>query len=264
MPLSAQPLVLVLCQVQFSRVRQMSQYIPTIQEAFRRGGFPIERTSKVQKVTFEAGGGVPVQVSKRLRWDYWNRDKTWNTVVMEDSVVLQTTNYGRFEEFADKLHLAVRTVLTKSEQDRFGVVERIGLRYIDAIQPKHGKDFRFYLRPGLHGVSDETFQPEQHRIYIENAGSKMVADHSGTMVVRIAQNHQGDLLPPDLSATAPKLSRRGEPGKLVTLVDMDHYIEGNFDADADWLVARAYEMHDHIIETFHDHVVTPEAIHEWK
>ena len=29
-------------------------------------------------------------------------------------------------------------------------------------------------------------------------------------------------------------------------------------------VARAYEMHDHIIETFHDHVVTEDAIKEWK
>ena len=26
----------------------------------------------------------------------------------------------------------------------------------------------------------------------------------------------------------------------------------------------AYEMHDHIVETFHDHVVTEEAIEEWK
>ena len=29
-------------------------------------------------------------------------------------------------------------------------------------------------------------------------------------------------------------------------------------------MARAYELHDRIVETFHDHVVTREAIEEWK
>ena len=51
---------------------------------------------------------------------------------------------------------------------------------------------------------------------------------------------------------------------MVTLIDMDHFVEGNFDADPDWVVARASEMHDHIIETFHGHVVTEDAIKERK
>ena len=45
---------------------------------------------------------------------------------------------------------------------------------------------------------------------------------------------------------------------------MDHFVEGNFDADPDWVVARACEMHDHIIETFQGHVVTEDAIKESK
>ena len=36
-PLSAQPLVLVLCQVRFSPVRQMEQYIPAIQDVVSAG-----------------------------------------------------------------------------------------------------------------------------------------------------------------------------------------------------------------------------------
>jgi hypothetical protein len=45
---------------------------------------------------------------------------------------------------------------------------------------------------------------------------------------------------------------------------MDHFIEGNFDPDAEWVVARAYDLHDHLVETFHDHVVTEDAIEVWK
>ncbi len=69
-PLSAQPQVLALCQVQTSQVRQMEQYIPVIQEVFRRNGFPIDRAGKVQQVTFETGGGAPVQVLEQQRWEY--------------------------------------------------------------------------------------------------------------------------------------------------------------------------------------------------
>ena len=144
------------------------------------------------------------------------------------------------------------------------MIHRVGLRYVDVVRPRAGKGFRFYLRPGLHGVSDEVFQPGGHLLHIESRGRTVVGGHPGAMVVRIVQNNQGLSLPPDLMAAAPSLSSRAEAGELVTLIDMDHYVEGNFDPDSEWVVARAYEMHDHIVETFHDHVVTEEAIEEWK
>ena len=80
----------------------------------------------------------------------------------------------------------------------------------------------------------------------------------------IVQNDQGSSLPPDVVDAAPSFSPGADAGELVTLIDMDHFVEGNFDADPDWVVARAYELHDHIIETFHNHVVTEDAIKEWK
>jgi hypothetical protein len=84
------------------------------------------------------------------------------------------------------------------------------------------------------------------------------------MIVRVAQNDQGFDLPPDLVQGGPKHESGARKGELVTLVDMDHFIEGNFDPDTGWVVARAYEMHDHLIETFHKHVVTEKAIEVWK
>lgn len=131
-PLSAQPLVLVLCQVRFSPVRQMERYIPAIQDAFRRHGFPIERAGKVQQVTFRSSGSALVEVVEQQRWEYRNRDETSSILVMQDSVILQITAYTWFEEFAEWLRLVVDTVLTESEQDKLGVVHRVGLRYIES------------------------------------------------------------------------------------------------------------------------------------
>ena len=45
---------------------------------------------------------------------------------------------------------------------------------------------------------------------------------------------------------------------------VDHFIEGKFRPDAEWVAARAYEMHDHPVETFHRHVVTEKAIEVWR
>ena len=262
-PLSKQPLVLVLGQVRFSPVRQMADYIPAIQEEFRRNGFPIERAGKVQQLIFGPGGGVPVQVVEQQRWEYRTKDETWSILVLQDSVVLQTTAYERFERFANKLQHAVRTVLVKTENDKLGIAQRVGLRYVDVVQPRDDEDFRFYLRPGFHGVADEVFQTGTHRLHVESTGRTSVGDAEGTMVVRVVQNDQGFSLPPDLIGAAPKHSSRATSGELITLIDMDHYIEGKFDPDSDWVVARAYEMHDHLIETFHEHVVTAEAIKVW-
>jgi uncharacterized protein (TIGR04255 family) len=260
-PLSKQPLILVLCQVRFSPVRKMADYLPSIQEEFRRHGFPIERAGKIQQLTITPAG---VHATEQERWDYRTRDETWSVTILQDSVVLQTTAYERFEGFAERLERAVKTVLDKTEQDKFGVIQRIGLRYVDLVQPRTGEDYRTYLRPGFHGVADEVFRPRSHRLHVESVGRTAVGDDEGTMIVRVVQNDQGSDLPPDLVGGAPKHDSRARAGELVTLVDMDHFIEGKFEPDAGWVVARAYEMHDHLIETFHNHVVTDKAIEVWR
>lgn len=264
-PLSQQPLALVLGQVRFSPVRQIDRYIPEIQEAFRQYGFPVERAGKVQQITVGRSAGVPVQVIEQERWEYRTRDEAWSVLVTQDGVVLQTTAYERFEGFADRLQYAVRTVLSTTEHERLGVVQRVGLRYIDVVQPRVGEDFRAYLRPGFHGTADEVFRDGTHRLHVESKGRTQVGDDvTGRMIVRVVQNYQGRLLPPDLIGGAPKFTRRAKRGELITLIDMDHYIEGAFDPDAGWVVARAYELHDRLVETFHEHVVTETAIEVWK
>ena len=264
-PLSQQPLALVLGQVQFSPIRQIDRYIPEIQEAFRQDGFPVERAGKVQRITFGPGAGVPLQVIEQDRWEYRTKDETWSVLVTQDGVVLQTTGYERFEGFADRFRQAVRTVLATTEHERLGVVHRMGLRYVDIVQPRKGEDFRAYLRNGFHGAADEVFQAGTHRLHVESTGRTQVGDGvTGTMIVRVVQNDQGLSLPPDLIGGAPKHTARSKAGELITLIDMDHYIEGTFDPDTDWVLARAYEMHDHLVETFHEHVVTETAIEAWQ
>lgn len=260
-PLSKQPLVLVLCQVRFSPVRKMGEYIPEIQEEFRRHGLPIESAGKIQQLAITASG---IQSIQQERWEYRTKDEKWSVAVMQDSVVLLTTAYERFEGFAERLERAVRTVLEKTEQDQLGLVQRVGLRYIDLVQPRDGEDYRLYLRSGFHGAADEVFCAGTHRLHIQSLGRTKVGDNEGTMILRITQNDQGLDLPSDLVDWAPAHTSRARPNELVTLIDTDHVIEGKFNPDAGWVVARTWELHDHLIETFHNHIVTEKAIEVWR
>jgi uncharacterized protein (TIGR04255 family) len=239
----------------------MAQYIPAIQEAFRRNGYPIEKAGKIQQLLITPSGP---QMMEQERWEYWTKDETRSVLVTQDSVSLQTTSYGKFEEFADQLRFVLGTVLTKTESNTLGVIQRIGLRYVDLIRPEAGKDYRFYLKPGFHGLVDEVFEQGTHRLYVQNIGNTKVDGKTGTMIVRVAQSDDGTDLPPDLAFGAPKRDGRSKKGELVTFIDMDHYLEDTISANEELVVEKLYRLHDQLIETFHIHVVTEGAIQSWK
>jgi uncharacterized protein (TIGR04255 family) len=263
-PLQKQPLALVLGQVRFSPVRQMATYIPQIQEDFRQRGFPHERAGTVQQLVFSPGGDPPLQTVTRQRWEYRTKGDAWSILVTENSVVVQTTAYERFEAFADTFVLAARVVLTHTDQTSHGVVDRVGLRYVNVVEPQEGEDFRAYLRRGFHGPSDSIFRSGTHRLHVESVGQTDVGGDQGTLVVRVTQNDQGFFLPPDLVDNAPRLERAAKVGDILTLVDMDHFIGGELLPDAAHIAAQAYALHDHIIESFHEHVVSKHAIEVWR
>lgn len=264
-PLSSHPLVLVLCQVRFSSVSLIADYIPGIQDDFRRHGYPRLRKATIEQLLITPGG---VKVEQREQWEFRRKDQTWSIMVGSDSLVLQATTYARFEDFAETLSHALQTVLSRTENDKLGVIERVGLRYINQVRPREGEDFRTYLRPPFHGVSDTVFENGTQRLHVESIGTTRLGETLGKMIIRVIQNDEGAGLPPDLVGGAPSQGASVKPGELVTLIDMDHFVEGTFDPGAEdvvpWVVGQAYTLHDHIIETFHEQVVTPEAIAIWK
>ena len=242
-------------------MQTIADYMAPIQEEFRRQGFPIGHQGEVQQLLITPAG---LQQTKQMRWEFRSKDETRSILIFPDSVVVQTTAYERFEKFAEDLRLALGTVLAKTENDKLGLVHRIGLRYIDLIDPRDGEDYRLYLQNGLHGLATDAFKPGSARTVVQTMGGTDVGDTPGNFIVRVTQNDQGLELPPDLMGEAPKLARKAQPGKLVAHIDMDHFIEGNFEAKVEWVVQKAYALHDHIIETFHQQVITAHARKVWE
>lgn len=264
--LSAQPLVLALFQVRMSPIGNLAKYIPMIQDAFRKKGYPLQREGKTVNLVFGPSG---MQKSERDRWLFTNRDETRSVIVDSEQIVLQSTEYDSFEAFAEIAAESLRVVLTEAEHDQLGVIQRIGLRYVDVVKPRpeSNETFRNYVQPALRGLDYDRFVEGTQRYGFEAAGrTQLSPGEQGTLIVRLHQNDKGNDLPPDLAADAPKRLKRAEEGELLTLIDIDHFWEGMLGPpiEVDQIVETAYRLHDDSILVLHKSVVTEEAVKIWK
>jgi len=116
------PLVLVLCQVRFSPLMAMGDYIAKIQDKLRLSGYPINNTVQIHEIMLGAAGG---KLLNRPQWEFLTKDRTTSVIVNEGFVVLQTTAYDDFEAF-----LAAVADATEIVSSVVGglLVQRVGLR----------------------------------------------------------------------------------------------------------------------------------------
>jgi uncharacterized protein (TIGR04255 family) len=241
----------------------MGEYVPALQDALRRQGYPVEQEGQLQHLTLTPAGLV---VRPQARWEYRSRDGTRAFLVTDTGAVFLTTEYSRFEEFADTCASALAQLLDVTEQREFGALQRLGLRFVNRISPADGKDHRFYLQAGLCGMDDSAFPGGGRQLKVEQQGATKVRGGDALLTVRVTQNRSGADLPPDLLSVALPRPNPVPPGALITLLDMDHVIQfaDNRRPDVVEIVEFASALHDVIVETFHDHVVTPAAIEEWR
>lgn len=252
--LSKSPLVLVLCQVRLAAVRSMREFIPQIQDRLRRAGFPIDVSGEAQDIAVE---GNQMGFRRTPHWEFRTKDERWSIIVREQAVVVQTSAYENFETFLERLHLATETV---SEVVKSLVIERIGLRYVDMILPGDGESWRDYVREGLHGVQNSIVRDDSSEIFTQLTCR---TGENSRLILRVAQNRQGMVLPPDLLAHAPALGETPPEGVLVTLLDLDHFLENRVDYSGDGVDSMAWQLHDPLDILFRD-TVTPRALKAWQ
>ena len=169
--LANSPLVLVLGQVRIAAVRNMAEDVPKIQDALRKKGYPIDVSKEVQEVLIASG---QPQYRRRPHWEFRKRDESGSIIVGEEVVVIQTTAYTVAEDFLVELELAAETVAGVVGDL---VVERVGLRYIDLIQPKEDEDWRDYVKPGFHGVETDAFNPDSSTAFFQITAAHTMAAH---------------------------------------------------------------------------------------
>jgi uncharacterized protein (TIGR04255 family) len=235
----------------------MPEFIPQIHDLLRKEGFPEDVSSTVQQVVITPGNQP--QITERKQDEFRSKDNQWSLTISEDMLALVTTAYNRFEGFASRLRRCLE-IVDQVAEIHHGLINRIGLRYVDVINPHPpGETFRNYLQPSLHGPKSSVFTDSNQWMHLESVGRTEV----GTMIVRITQNDQGIVLPPDIIHKPMKHKMKVDAGKLITLVDTDHYAESSWDYDLESIINKTNELHEAINAAWFNDLVTQEALDIW-
>jgi uncharacterized protein (TIGR04255 family) len=246
--LANSPLVYVLAQARFSPVLRMDEYVPTIQEALRRSGFPRYREERVSELIV-----LPQQsVSHGMRWVFGSKDQREAVVLTENFVVLEVSTYAMFEQFVERIGQVLEILASVVQPD---LCERVGLRYVDLLAP--GEDaptLNDLLQPGLRGLESEGLGIERDSFRYEIRGTT----GDGTLVVRLVEGPT--YLPPDI--VTQDLGFEVPLSDKYVFLDMDHYTETPSDFEREVITRSLWRMHDHVDRAFRQ-AVTAQAFEYW-
>jgi uncharacterized protein (TIGR04255 family) len=255
--LGKSPLILVLAQVRFSPLMAMRDYIARIQDQLRIAGYPLNASVEFQEVTLAQKS---VAASQRAHWEFLSKDSTISVIVSEGFVVVQTSSYNCFEDFLEKVTHVVSLV---SRTVGGLLVQRVGLRYVDLIRPKACETWEMYVREGLRGFGSPHFS-DGTALHLHQIVTRTT---SGAMIVRLLQNREMAILPPDLATPTLAFPQIEPPtqGELLTIVDIDHFQEcPPEDFSPEVLARMAWPLKTASYEVFRDSLVTEHAIEAWQ
>src|SRR5579862_9601985 len=91
------PVVYVLCQIRFSAVEKMADYVPAIQEALR-SQYPAFEREQLGGVSL-GPQGQPVFVQNETRWRFETRDRQTGFMLSTQQLITHTTSYLDSDDF---------------------------------------------------------------------------------------------------------------------------------------------------------------------
>ncbi len=255
------PVYYTVAQVQFNPVLDLDGYIPAIQAKMREARFPDYRKEVVQRLVLPFGGPEQGQmaaptVTPQSRYLFGDIDGRSLFLLETNALSFQTTRYDTFETFS-KSFLKGLGIL--HDALRLDFVERIGLRYLDAVQPsKDGETLREFLVPEVLGLALRGEGQLQ-----QSVSETIVSTASGQLVSRVLIRHGHISLPVELGGLAPVIDPRfTQRESLHAIVDTDASISHREVVDMSKVEARLTALHDGIVKSFNA-TVTDHARAYW-
>src|SRR5258708_4485489 len=249
------PVVYVLCQIRFSPVEKLADYIPAIQEALRPQ-YPVFEREQIGGVSL-GPSAQPVFIQNETRWRFETRDTRTGFMLSTNQLITHTTNYVDSDDFRERIVFGFRTL---HEIAKLGFIQRIGLRYIDLIIPAPDDQMEKYIHPALLGFRPDVpgLTPDISQQFLRTRSAM-----GGTLMMRASLARHASALPADLLPTPLKLERQPNPDEESMLLDWDHYIESlNIDPDPQVLGETVRNLKAPIATIFQQ-PIPDHAVHAW-
>jgi uncharacterized protein (TIGR04255 family) len=195
------PLICLVARIQFAQVAKIASFIPDLNEALRKGGYPHfqKQNTKKWQIQDSTDKGMNVSCSDIPRWCFGNLDKTIIIRVDQESVTLLFTDYVHFENaephFRDILEIIEHTIPALQPL----IVQ---LRYISYIPVEESSDPTDWVKPSVLGTPNLEGLTRLGSISETN----FLSSDGGQLVARCISRVANDLtLPPDLLPLDAKL-----------------------------------------------------------
>jgi uncharacterized protein (TIGR04255 family) len=253
------PVVYVLCQIRFSPIEKMADYVPAIQEALR-SQYPNFEREQIGGVGF-APNAQPVLVHNETRWRFETRDSQTGFMLSTNQLIAHTTNYIDSDDFRERVVCGFRTL---HEIAKLSFIQRVGLRYIDLITASADDVVEDYIDPSLIGFRPNILglTPDVSQQFLRARSN--IGGAPGTLLVKVSRARHGSELPTDLLPISLQLKRKPSPEEESIFLDWDHYIEQtNLDPDPELLAVTLRELKAPIATIFKA-AITEHAVKRWR
>ncbi len=254
------PVYYTLAQVQFNPILNLEAFIPSIQAELRMAGFPDFRQEVQQQFAIPFGGIAMGQMAtppmtQQSRYMFGDIEATSHFILDPNGIVLQSTNYVSFDDFSGTLLRALKML---NDVLSLQFVERIGTRYLNAVQPSANKTLGDYLTPGVLGLS------ERDGWHLQQSFSEVGFDTpAGQLISRVIIREGQIGIPMELTALAPIVAPRFmEKSGLHAIMDNDCFVIRRERFDLSSIEERMKALHAEIEKSFRA-TVTDFALEAW-
>lgn len=256
------PVYFALVQVRFNPILSLDTYVSSIQENLRKAGYPDFKKSVSMSFNLAPAGlgdsptNQAPQIQQVARFIFSNMENTQGFVLEQNALTFQTTEYTVFGDFLGQLLMGIDLI---NKVVGLSYIERIGLRYLDAIAPREAEKIDLYLAPqflGMYGQLDGSF--------VHSFSESLIHTPIGFVMSRaiIANGNLG--FPPDLQGLdIPLASRFKQVTGVHAIIDTDGFYEAREAYNFESIKNKLNALHDKITDSFKA-AVTKYALSVWE
>jgi uncharacterized protein (TIGR04255 family) len=257
------PVYFALVQVKHNPVPLLDVYAQSIKDEMRKAGYPDQEQSVALSfsfVTSEQPDQQPTAKQEQIqRLMFFNLSKTKGFIVEPSAITFYTTDYDVSKTFFSDFLSGVSIVHNCVKLD---YIERIGLRYLDAVVPPKGfGQLAEFLTPTVLGLTDV-----QGDIKVSHSISEthFSADDCNVLARTIIINNKGPIgFPMDIQLNGVTLDEKfASVNSEHAILDTDASIEGRRVFDASLLSDELKKLKNGTRKAF-GLLVTNEAIAFW-
>ena len=257
------PLVYSLAMIEHATVPRMADHADKIMEELR-SEYPDLNAFNVTSLKIEidaATGENRAQQQAETQWRMNNPDGDFGLVFSTNRLVIQTTAYKHFDDFAARIRRIASVVF---EVARIGYSKSVGIRHVDNILPIDGMSLNQLVKPGyMCPAQNEGLSALNSRVEF------VYVSEYGKLFVRAYRVSNHPRVPQDLFPLASELSHGSNFMSPITedffLADTDHvYSPSKLEPfDLNKVISMLNALHQQCSLGFRE-MVTEDAITAWK